>query len=188
MMLVTYQSKEAVEILQKTGELSLKEEDRKYTHLALDDDCVNHPFEYAYNYIINRMQIYPKDNDIKYPLWAWYRMNGRRKPTKTFDEIHKGNYRIIFEISDDQVLLTDFEMFSYILAGGLYFRLSKEDEAKYEPAITKEKNEYFYPNLDYMKQINHKKDGRVYFSSHHNSVQATFWKLTMDMVKDIKLI
>lgn len=176
-----------MDILLKNGELFLTQNEYQYTHLKESEESINKPFEHGYFYIMDRMKDLPHDEKIIYPLWAWYRFKGRRNPSRYCDELHHGDYRITFEIDDSEVLLTDFDMFCYLLSGGLYFKIVEEDEY-YEQFIPHGDLSNFYPNLDYMKEINHKSDGEYYFSSHHNTVQATFWKLSLDMVLDIRLV
>ena len=193
MRLVTYQSLEAVERLKKDGYLIMEEDKFSYTAIALfDKDNSFSNFKNAYEYIINRMnKLLPPKEDKRcfYPIWAWYKMNGKRKPTKVFDKIHKDHYRIIFEIDDEKVLLSDFDMFCYIAGGGLYFKKDPEKEDDEELDLSMFPTyEDFYDNYDQMLDINHKEDGYYYFSNRHNTVQATFWKLDLDMVIEIKKV
>ena len=192
MRLVTYQSKEAVKRLLKEGYLIMEKDKRDFTHIHRfdDHDYSAHSFTYAYNYIIDRMNklLPPKeDPNCYYPLWAWYRVNGRRKPTKFLDNMHKGNVRIIFEIDDNKVLLSDFDMFSYILSGGLYFKKNPESFEEEMDIFLPNDSDYF-DNLDQMLEINHKEDGPYYMSNRHNTIQATFWKLNLKDVVEIKEI
>lgn len=189
--LYTYQTKEAVEVLQKNGVLRLHKEDRKFTYAGQSVDEMNNHFEMPYNFMRfemkNRLPS-PKDKDCFYPIWAWYKLSGRYRPSKKWDEIHKGKIRLTLKIDSSRLLLSDFDMFCFLISGGnLYFNLSKEDEVKYEDKIF-EPEEFYYPNWEYIFNLHRKIDNDYGFSYRSETIQATFWELFLEDVVEMKQV
>ena len=185
--LYTYQSKEAVEILKKNGVLRLKEEDKKFTHAGHVDGVGTNYFETPYKFMIHKMkEVLPSPHEpCFYPIWAWYKLGGRYKPSKHWDKIHHGNIRLKIEIDSSRFLLSDFDMFCYIIGGGLYFKITEEDVNKYENHIF-DPDEFFYPNWEYIFDINNKENNDYNFSYRRRTIQATFWELYLEDVVEFK--
>ena len=185
--LYTYQSKEAVEILKKNGVLRLKDEDRKYTYASHIDGIGTNYFESAYNFMIHTMKerLPSPCKPAFYPIWAWYKVNGRYHPSKHWDDVHKGKIRLKIEIDDSRFILSDFDMFCYLIGGGLYFNLNQEDEKKYDGRIF-EPDEFYYPNWEYIFDINNKEDNDYIVNPKAKTIQATFWELYLEDVIEYK--
>ena len=187
-VLYTYQTREAYQKLQKDGVLYLRKEDRPFTKVGKDDNKYLNHFERPYDFIIHSMKNklpLPNNKDAYYPIWGWYKYEGRYKPSKFLDDIHKGLVRLKIEIASSRVLLSDFDYFSYLISGGnLYINLSKDDEKKYEDKIFEE-DEFYYPNYEYMFLIHRKKDDDYGFSYHKETIQGTFWELYLEDVKEV---
>lgn len=187
MKLVTYQSKEALERIKKEGYLIMEEDKYPYTQIKRFENPYGSNFPFAYNFIIDRMnkRLVKPDEHCFYPLWAWYKVNGRYNPSKHMDRIHHGLYRITFNIDEKDVLLSDFDMFCYILSGGLYFKKPGEEELD---VIHIKDDTFFYDNLDQMFEINKKKDDEYSFSCRRTTIQATFWKLNKKDIIEIRKV
>lgn len=184
--LVTYQSEGAINQLKSTGVLKITKESEKLTH-AGRDNSTNRPFDYGYRFMIYSMrEMLPKtDDDITYPIWAWYKMRGKKPPIKRFDKMHKGNYRITFEIDEELVLLSDFDMFCYLLAGGLYFAYNEEEKKELSSHLFDDEVIYYYPNLRRMFDYKHERNDLFTAPYQGMTIQATLWKLTIDQVIEI---
>ena len=181
--LVTYQSKEAVAILKRDGVLRLREADQEKTSLG---EFHNEGFPYAYRFMLWAMRKRlpaPKYEDTYYPIWAWHTIEGKTPPTPHLDEIHKGKIRLTIEIEESRALLSDFDMFCFLLSGGLYFNTSRKEKKKYEDAW-REPDEFFYPNLEQMFTLHRKRGNGYACSAKRETIQATFYELFLeDMVE-----
>ncbi len=186
--LYTYQTKEAVEVLRKNGVLKLHEEDRGLTYVGTAYDQIDNHFKMPYDFIryemMNRLPA-PKDDKCYYPIWAWYKLSGRYRPSKKWDKVHEGKIRLTIKIDSSRLLLSDFDMFCYLIVGGLYFNLSKEDEIKYKDKIF-EPDEFYYPNWEYIFDIHRKVDNDYGCSYRNETIQATFWELYLEDVVEMK--
>ena len=186
--LVSYQNEEAVSALFQRGVLRLRKEDEHLTHLA--SFGADTGFAYAYRFITHEMKRRlpkAKYDDTFYPIWAWQKIEGKNPPSDYLDYIHRGKVRLRIRIDEKRLLLSDFDMFSYLLSGGLYFNLSKEDEEAYGKDIFAPE-ESFYPNLEAMLDL-HRKKGNGYAPSYRKeTVQATFWELFPEDIIESTLI
>ena len=189
MVLYTYQSIEAVAKLHQDGVLRLTEADRHYTYVGQSDDRDHNPFESPYRFMMARMkQRLPAPNgECAYPIWAWYKCNGRFKPSRALDRIHMGKIRLKLLIEPRRALLSDFDRFAYLTVGGLYFNLSPNDEKTYGQDIFKP-DEFFYPNWDHIFDI-HRPAGDEYGPSYRSeTIQATLFEIYIDdVVEEIRI-
>ena len=190
MRLFTYQKKGAVERLLKEG--ILKIDDKKYmdTYNSFKQDTYNSA-EYPYQYIMNRMdQNLPKrEKDIVAPIWAWVRRGTKRQKFYPADLWFEGEYRIVFDIPDELVLLSDFANYEYLLVSWQAFilidLLHYSDEAydnwwkEYRSGLHKKEDYY-----EYCDKVILDKD--IIRKSKY--VQATFWELKKEYIVDIKYI
>lgn len=175
--LVTYQSEAAVSSLSSRGVLRLRKEDEHLTHLA--SFGADTGFAYAYRFMIFEMKqrlSKAKHEDTYFPIWAWQKSEGKNPPSDYLDYIHRGKVRLRIRIDEERILSSDFDMFSYLLSGGLYFNLSKEDEKKYGKDIFAPE-ESFYPNLEAMFVLHRKKGNGYAPSVRKETIQATLWEL-----------
>jgi hypothetical protein len=97
---------------------------------------------YAYDWISKKMvesNIYPPSNDIKYPVWAWYQWEGKRKRS----DMRKAGYakrgdkilQLTIDVDKRDVLLSDFDLFHYVL-NYWYLPLGEDDDIEFEKEIT----------------------------------------------------
>lgn len=181
--LYTYQTKEAYEKLQKEGVLRLLITDRDLTHLHQYDHYEYNYFDFPYRFMIQRMKERlpaPKYSDTYYPIWAWRKANGRYKPSKGLDRIHKGLIRLKLEIDESRLLLSDFDMFAAIISGTrqMYDDQHEDDYPGWD--------EVFHPTLDRIFILHRKEDDYYGPSYRKETIQATFWELFIEDVVDVK--
>lgn len=174
-------------------------------------EYVDDGFRGAYSWIIEQMKKRvkaPKLDSSVYPVWAWYQWNGtnKRKPDLRYGGyLQKGEkgYRIEFEIEDDKVLLSDFQLFHHVI-NYWYLPRNEEDAKSFE--LKMKKNEIDLLDLqDFNKRSETIDDLRVdvekswdlifdleWYDEYINypkdkkSIQATFWKLSWKQVIDVK--
>lgn len=173
MRLITYQSKEAVDLLLSTGELKITRSEDMRTYHNFDNFGVS-SFKEVYDYMNNRMHklINNSDfaNDIISPIWGWYKY-------PDINELNNDNpdmYRIELEIDDDKVLLSDFDYYENIAIAGLRF-LNISNKRIEEIYASGTEAVYTY----YDKMIS------KYRLSRARYIQATFWKLKLEYVISI---
>lgn len=179
MKLITYQSKEALDILNMTGELKITDSSSMKTYHFFDDSFGVNRFKEGYDYIINRMNKYLKDKTdyeegLIAPIWGWYRY----QDIKELNDDNKDLYRIELEIDDNKVLLSDFDMYENIVIAGVGFFYSSDK--KREEMYQKEKLEgieVIYKLYDKMINKNHLRYAKF--------IQATFWKLKKEYIVSI---
>ena len=105
MKLVTFQSYEALKFLITNG------------YLVCDEKYVSLKSSAPYEWVIKKMNQYVKNEEnIKYPVWAWVKcFNGICPPKIKGDKIKSFYVKITFNKNDDEVFVTDFEKFSFLL-------------------------------------------------------------------------
>ena len=186
MRLVTYQSVEAVNKLLNEGILYIGKDDISFTAPFKNKD--NPHYQVLYDYITkNMMNLNGKSDDVIYPLWAWYTINGKRRITKKNDQFYKGMYRLEIEIDRKDVLLTDFDKYCYLLNSS-YLPKDEEEKEWYSNNMFQISEKQVEESYKFMFEIFHLTDGYTYFSFLKRNVQATFWVLKKEQVKKMYLI
>ena len=186
MRLVTYQTVEAVEHLLKTGSLFIDKDSLEFTSPYLFKE--NERFKVLYDYICKNMQdLAGKSDEIIYPLWGWYTVNGRRNIPKTNDHFYKGMYRLEIEIDRKDVLLTDFDKYCYLLNSS-YLPKDEKEKEWYQTNMFQISEKQREESYQFLFKIFHLHDGYTYFSFLKRNVQATFWVLKKEQIKKMYLI
>lgn len=186
MRLVTYQSVEAVNKLLNEGILYIGKNDISFTAPEKNKD--NHQYQVLYDYISkNMMNLKGKTDDIIYPLWAWYIVNGKRTISKENDQFYKGMYRLEIEIDKKDVLLTDFDKYCYLLTSS-YLPKDEKDKEWYVKNMFQISEKEVEESYKFMFEIFHFRDGYTYFSFLKRNVQATFWVLKKEQVKKMYFV
>ena len=179
MKLITYQSKEAVDILLSTGELKITDTNQMKTYHFFDDAFGVNRFKEGYDYIINRMHKCLVDksdysSDIIAPIWGWYKY----PDINELDNDNSNLYRLEIEIDDDKVLLSDFDFYENVVIAGIDFIYTSEKKRQQIYDLEKvEGIEAIYREYDKMINKNHLKKASY--------IQATFWCLKKEYVKSI---
>lgn len=150
-------------------------------------------FSDKYDWLVQQMkeQIGVPPEEVIYPVWAWYMQNSKHQKPDLRSErwcYGSGGERFVcleIEVPDEQVLLSDFDLWGIILNNGL---ISETEED-----ITLEK---IYQSLPPDQQLEMKYENwkRVFDISLLDTtwmrrgewIQATFWLLTKDMIKDVR--
>ena len=182
MRLITYQRKEAVDILLSTGELKITDTNNMLTYHFFDDCVGGNRFKEGYDYIFNRMNRYIKDksdytDDIISPIWGWYKY-------PDINELNTDNcdlYRIELEIDDGKVLLSDFDYYENVVIAGIDFIYTSDKKRQeiYERA-SKEGIEVIYKLYDKMINKSHLRKASY--------IQATFYCLKKEYVISIEKV
>ena len=125
----TIQTEDAYKKLLKEGRLITNP---KFSMLNLEIQ-----YKIAYDWIsdIMRERIERKPLDAVYPIWTWYSYLGKRKkPDLRFNSHQKrGTKSVLLEISipNDEILISDFEMWHYPL-NLWYIPVNDEDDEEFD--------------------------------------------------------
>ncbi len=190
MKLWTIQTEKAWRSLNKRGYLRCRRSD------------ANRDFLPAYEWMISQMSAHigRPANGISVPLWAWYQYNTekhRRPDLRRSAHLARGTrgYRIEFTIPPDQVLLSDFDLWHYVL-NYWYLPLSEDDDDAFsarngllhcswsnpprnkhvDTEIRSSWHKIF--NLDWS-------DEYVAHAKADKSIQATFWQLDLPWITNV---
>ena len=193
MVLWTVQSIAAWHALQLSG------------HLRGDPRYIEDDFLSAYIWMAKQMHerlgFRPSENSL--PVWAWYQWQGakRQKPDlRSGGHLPKGErgVRIEIELGDSLVLLSDFELWHYVL-NYWYLPSSEEEGEAFELELAKHRLSFFktkpLPSPVYHKKIEESwtrifntewAEEGLACTKAEKSLQATFWELSLDHVKSVR--
>lgn len=150
----------------------------------------------------------PKPNRNVLPIWAWYQWEGvnRRKP-----DLRSGGYLptgepgvcVELEVTDDRVVLSDFDLWHYVL-NYWYLPESEEDGKAFEEKLACAGLSFYgcdhqhpLPNVRYRQEIERSWE-RIFdtnWADHGHaiasppkkkSIQATLWELLVDDVVEVR--
>ena len=201
MRLWTIQSYTAYESMLKTGLLTASEKD-----LFCKDE-----FKFAYDWIAMKMkerEIIPSQ-ETNSPVWAWYQWEGNRKRRDMREGGHaKRGEKIVqltIEVPDEDVLLSDFDLFHYVL-NYCYLPVDEQDDVSFEEEYKSlgltwhdlqdfsiqshdmvQLREKITSSWNRIFELKKKDDNWLYGENDKKSIQATFWKLRLDQVKKAEI-
>jgi len=131
-----------------------------------------------------------RPDGIRYPIWAWYQWNGKRKKRDMRERglSNRGDpaVQLEIEIPDEKVLLSDFDVFHCVL-NNTYICSSEEESERFDKwcesqddksKIVKKIKESWTGVFDLTKED----DNWLYGKNEHKSIQAVFWELREDQV------
>ena len=148
-----------------------------------------------YDWLVMQMRkrLSPPPEGVNYPVWAWKKWRSDHDmPDLRVERWYygkKGNkfFRLEIEIPDSQVLLSDFDSWSIMLNEGLLSYTEQEDSEL----------EKFYNSLSHDEKIIFRSQNweQVFDITPLNnewmcrgeSIQATFWELSIEQVKKVKM-
>lgn len=133
-----------------------------------------------------------KPNGVSYPIWAWYRRDGKeKKPDLRSSGYETSGVKCVcieLEIPDEKVLLSDFDLWNYVLNN--WWLDDSKSEEEYDKLY-----EWFdvlpYEERERMKRESWKKifditPERSDWYCKGEYVQAIFWELKREYVKKIQ--
>ena len=185
MRLWTIQPIEVYEILKEKGVFTCEEEK---SELFKD-------FKNSYDWLIGKMdeKNIEHPNDINYPIWAWHTRDWKNKKP----DLREGGYGergtksvcLELEISDDRVLLSDFDLWHYVLNHWFIDDSTNEEEweeihQEFEKKPYEEREKLILESWN--KIFNVKPFIIENWITIGRYVQATFWELKMEDVKKVQ--
>lgn len=172
MRLWTFQTPDVYENLLKNGVYTCDKDNIQFLE---DDDFVK-----SYDWMSKQMEKKVGFSKSKYPLWAWYTFDGKhKKPDLRLSGYAKRGKELVcleIEIPDEKVLLSDFDLWHFVLN---HFYLVKDDE--YD-----EDDDDKYDNMS-EEQIQESWE-KVFVDKDSTSpyIQATFFELRKENVKKVQ--
>lgn len=168
MKLFTLQPKEVFEIL-KTQDFNA---DPKLGQCANDE-----MFKRAYDYIMQHMQNISNPQNALTPVWAYYKIDGKNSiDLRTFSHAYeKGYYCLYLDVPDNEVFLTDFDYYHYVL----------NDWVIDDNATDAEIDEQFRlrdSNYSEFEKLARPSWERIFDVQNSKTVQATFWTLKREYI------
>jgi len=146
-----------------------------------------------YDWLVEQMKkrIGDPPEGVSYPVWAWHTWwEDRKKPDlrkERWGNGWKGErfVRLEIEISDNQVLLSDFDAWSIILLHGLLSETEEEDKLlnwRYAALPADEQQKMQAINWEKAFDVTPKNNGWMRRGS---SIQATFWELKKEQIREV---
>jgi len=199
MILWTIRTQLEWETLQKQGVLRTDRElSNKYGWLEGDPWV-----DYCYRWICKKMRETlpwsPKDEDAL-PLWGWYHRYSAAEPkpdlrTEEYRYL-KNHLRLEIEIDDDLVLLSNFDLWNWVL-NNWYLPVSELEwdahffEMEFNEVDTDKQpleNRYYQSRIEKTWEKIFDLDLVLFYSQPlpQKMIQATFWELRLEQVRNVK--
>lgn len=147
-------------------------------------------FDKEYRWMTSRMdsKAIPHPENLVYPIWGWYRMNGHEPTLKELKEFTSDNDVILkLSIPKNKILLSDYDAWHYVLNNMWYDDSTSEQE--FDLMHT------YFDTLPLFKQNRLKEKSwlkifditktKTDWSKTGYYVQGTFWEITDDMLIDV---
>lgn len=151
-------------------------------------------FKNAYLWMVNEMdkRNIPHPEGVSLPLWAWYTRNGKHKKPdlRNSDYGTRGTKAVCieFEIPDDEVLLSDFDAWHYVLNNTWFDNSRNESEweilHEWYDLLDSETREKV--KVESWQKIFDVSPEKTKWFSKGEFIQATFWELRKDMIRDVR--
>lgn len=150
-----------------------------------------------YNWMIKKMVDKIGDSTYKsniYPIWGWYINSGsNKKPDLRRSAYGKPGKQMVcmrLEIPDNKVLLSDFDLWHYVLnnwyLGDSTNVTELDDEWKWLETLSEvERQKKIEESWDDIFNIGEEFINT--FSTFGDYIQATFWELHLDYVEDVQI-
>jgi hypothetical protein len=159
-------------------------------------------FEGAYAWMISRMRerLGPPPEPEGFPVWAWYRYGGKRRPRPDLRcraHLPRGErgVRVEFECSEAGVLLSDIDSWGLVL-GSAYVTTSEADDATFHAELRARGLDHGnrWSDPDVAAKIV-KSWHRIFHLDQYDSdwlrppdermIQATLWEVRIEWVKKV---
>ena len=175
--------------------------EKLYHSILKTGKCICDPLQFnmpefveMYNWLVLQMKkrIGDPPEGVIYPVWAWHTQRSKRHKPDLRSERWANGYDgekfvcLEIEVPDEQVLLSDFDLWSLILLDSIITETEEEDHKLTE----------IYKGLTPQKQLEmkYKNWNRVFdvtpfeneWTRRGSWIQATFWVLTKDMIKKVR--
>lgn len=166
-----------------------------------DPDIVDDMFVRSYDWLADRMEekIGPRPSTDVYPIWAYYQWYGpdKKKPdlrytgTRCFAD-HRTCALMTLEVPDDEVLLSEYDAWHFVLNGSYLGDEKRSDEIWDFKRESKFRDYNEYPNWlkneieqSWLTVFDFKKSRELLeFTEDQQVIQATFWELKPEYLRE----
>lgn len=135
-------------------------------------------FQKAYEWLTEKMEQKIGHSDAKYPVWAWYIADGKhKKPDLRFSGYGERGQELVcleIEIPDEKVVLSDFDLWHFVL-GDMYL-FDEDEEFEDLEDLPEEKKEASWDKVFVSKDS----------IAENTYIQATFWELRKEDVRKVQ--
>ena len=185
MILWTFQEEEIYQSILETG---------KYICDPAKSSMMDLDMKPAYDWLVTQMKerVGSPPEGVTYPVWAWYAQKSQhQKPDLRTERWCYGNggekyVCLEIEVPDEQVLLSDFDLWHFVLNNHLISETETEDtelEKIYESLSPEKQFEMKYENWKRVFDVSPLDNE---WMRRGEWVQATFWVLTKDMIRKVR--
>ncbi len=186
------------------------EELQKQGRLRVSCRHIEKDFQGSYLWMASQMELRlqtPRPSEDSMPIWAWWQWWGdRRRPDlRASGYLPKGTrgIRVELQVKTDRVLLSDFELWHYVL-NYWYLPKTEKEGGVFEKKLTRAglslvgcSHEHPLPHAGFRREVENSwermfdlswtdPNHRIVSASKNRSIQATLWELLMDDVVEIK--
>jgi hypothetical protein len=129
----------------------------------------------------------------KYPVWAWHTIAGHRMDIDFYAEYLQNstdNFLLEIDIPDEDVFLTDYEMWHQVLNHSINYRANYVDgisDEEWENDSEAEYKYYLSLSVEERKKYLERSWERIIYSPGDSyipfSIQATFWMLKKEYIR-----
>lgn len=150
-------------------------------------------FAECYDWMARQMEkrVGPRPEHVRYPVWAWYQFDGKKKPDLRRERWENGNpgekwVCIFLEVPDEQVLLSDFHMWHFVLNGWPISDTEEEADRvdAYLVTLTEgQRKAFLEKNWEKVFDTEPFDNG---YTSRGDDIQATFWELKKEYILNVR--
>lgn len=188
MRLWTIQPVEVWDILHTTGVFRCDPKKADF----INDDTISFRESYEWLVAYMKLRIGEPPDGVAYPIWAWHTRDWKHKKPdlrhRGFNEPGTECVCIEFEINDDQVLLSDFDGWHFVLGNCYYDQSGSKEESdrldKWLDSISIEAREQEIKKS--WEQIFNITPVISDWCSVGEYIQATLWELRIEEVKRVQ--
>lgn len=170
-------------------------------YLSCEDDL-----RFAYDWMAKKMKHsgLASPTEVYYPVWAWYQWEGKRKRRdmreKGYAKPGEKIVQLTIEVDNKDILLSDFDLFHYVL-NYWYLPADEKDQEQFEKEYIdlgfgwndlkdfsietqamKDIRTKIEKSWDHIFDLEREDKNLIYGSNSEKSIQATFWELKLEQV------
>jgi hypothetical protein len=177
MLLKTYQPIEVYEMLMRDGVFICDPNNENcFTY-----GDVTGKLDHAYGWLIERMkETIPRPDGVTSPIWAWY----KHLPFEETDWSGKNQKmaKIILQIPDDEVLLTDYDDWHNVLNGApIVYQTDGMSDEEWEMRFDKYFRDQLLTEATWESVLLDIESAKL-----RSNVQATFWMLKKEYIRAVR--
>lgn len=151
-------------------------------------------FNWAYDWLVDRMKekIGAPPEKIVYPVWAWYKQNGKhskpdlRRERWCYGPGDEDFACIEVDVPDEEVVLSDFDLWSFVLINALISESEEENsllEKHYDGLSPEQQQAFKRQNWERIFDLTPLQNN---CGTRGQWIQATFWQLKKEYIRKVR--